>query len=54
MVTVDCSDGLWPKNKGLDLEQDLEVAYDEIHLYLSLRKNGQMKTRIQAAVPIAS
>jgi hypothetical protein len=55
MVTVDCACGLWPKNLGRDAEhQDMDIAYEELDIYMNAYKEGRLRTRIRAAVPLAS
>lgn len=55
MVTVDCACGLWPKNLGKDAEhQDMDVAYEELEVYSKAHREGRLKTRIRAALPLAS
>ena len=44
-----------PKNLGLDADkQDMDVAYEELNLYQSACLDNQLRTRIRAAVPLAS
>ena len=55
MVTVDCSCGLWPKNLGKDADkQDVELAFEELSLYQEFERKNKLRTRIRAALPIAS
>jgi predicted amidohydrolase YtcJ len=55
MVTVDCACGLWPKNMGADAEhQDMEASYEELEVYRSAQRDGELITRIRTAVPLAS
>ena len=55
MVTVDCVCGLWPKNLGRDADkEDMEIAYEELEVYHKAFQHGKLRTRIQAALPLAS
>lgn len=55
MVTVDCACGLWPKNLGKDAHlQDMDVAYEELEIYSQAHAEGRLRTRIRAALPVAS
>ena len=55
MITVDCCCGLWPVNMGRDADkQDVELAYQEVKLYERFARNCELKTRIRAALPVAS
>lgn len=55
MVTVDCSCGLWPQNLGVNAEhEDMEAAFDELEVYRSAQRDRLLRTRIRAALPLAS
>ena len=55
MITVDCHSGLWPADMGRDADkQDVELAFEEISLYKEFMKQDKLKTRIRAALPVAS
>ncbi len=55
MVTVDCACGLWPKNLGRDAHlQDMELAYEELAVYEEARREGKLRTRVRASLPVAS
>ncbi len=55
MVTVDCACGLWPKNLGANaVAEDMEAAYEELAVYRRFHRQGLLKTRIRAALPLAS
>ena len=55
MVTVDCCCGLWPVNMGRDADkQDVQLAYQEVELYERFARARKLKTRIRAALPVAS
>ena len=55
MVTVDCACGLWPNNLGAQAEsEDMEASYEELEVYRSAHRDGELITRIRTAVPLAS
>lgn len=55
MVTVECACGLWPRNLGRDAEnEDMERAFEELSVYRTAHRARALKTRIRAALPLAS
>ena len=53
MVTVDCADGLWPREEILGKE-NLAPAYAELATYRRAHSQGKLRTRIHAALPLNS
>jgi hypothetical protein len=53
MVTVDCADGLWPRDEILGRE-NFEPAYTELATYEKARTENRLRTRIHAALPLNS
>jgi predicted amidohydrolase YtcJ len=55
MITVDCANGLWPQNMGRDAEnQNVDAAFEEVEVYRRADRSGSLRTRIRAALPLAS
>lgn len=53
MVTVDCADGLWPRDEILG-QENFEPAYTELATYEKARAQNKLRTRIHAALPLNS